>query len=411
MTIHAAKGLEFPITIVSGMSTAPPAAAQRRPRCVFPPTASVGYRFGKDVTTEEYEDWKPDRRADGLRRADPPALRGVHPGPRPPRRVAAPRPRGSRAPGRSEPHQRRAAARRHGRRASTSLPDAVGGDADPRPPTRAVGRRRRRPFAEWRGRARRALARGVAAHHRRRHRAHRRGRPTASPSPRSADRAIADATAAAEPTSPAGLQKRPRDLDLPPWLKGRYGTAVGRAVHGVLQTIDLATGDGLDAAVAAQCEAEAIPDRADDVRALVGAALGSPSWCEAAAVAALAGGLRLHAGRRPPARGLHRPAVPQRPTAWSSSTTRPRPPTTRPSSTGASRATGCRARPTRWPSGQATGEPVVAGHVPVPHPGRARSSVDLADLDAAVAEVARARVGRRRDRGGVMASGRTRPPR
>ena len=79
-----------------------------------------------------------------------------------------------------------------------------------------------------------------------------------------------------------GLQKRPRDLDLPPWLKGRYGTAVGRAVHGVLQTVDLATGAGLDAAVAAQCEAEAVPDRADDVRALVRHALGSPSVVEAA---------------------------------------------------------------------------------------------------------------------------------
>ena len=72
-----------------------------------------------------------------------------------------------------------------------------------------------------------------------------------------------------------GLQKRPRDLDLPPWLKGRYGTAVGRAVHGVLQTIDLATGAGLDDAVAAQCQAEAVPDRADDVRGLVEDALAS----------------------------------------------------------------------------------------------------------------------------------------
>ncbi len=85
-----------------------------------------------------------------------------------------------------------------------------------------------------------------------------------------------------EPADP-GLQKRPRDLDLPPWLKGRYGTAVGRAVHGVLQTIDLATGAGLDAAVAAQCEAEAVVDRAGDVRRLVGYALASPSVREAAA--------------------------------------------------------------------------------------------------------------------------------
>src|SRR3546814_13916280 len=73
-----------------------------------------------------------------------------------------------------------------------------------------------------------------------------------------------------------GLQKRPRDLDLPPWLKGRYGTAVGRAVHGVLQTIDLVTGHGLDDAIAAQCQAEAVPDRADAVRGLVPSAPGSP---------------------------------------------------------------------------------------------------------------------------------------
>ena len=71
-------------------------------------------------------------------------------------------------------------------------------------------------------------------------------------------------------------------------MKGRYGTAVGRAVHGALQTIDLATGDGLDAAVAAQCEAEAIPDRADQVRGLVADALRSPSVVAAAGSAALA---------------------------------------------------------------------------------------------------------------------------
>ena len=108
-----------------------------------------------------------------------------------------------------------------------------------------------------------------------------------------------------------GLQKRPRDLDLPPWLKGRYGTAVGRAVHGVLQTIDLATGAGLDEALAAQCEAEAVPDRVGDVRMLVQQALGSPSVVEAASLAALEGDLRVHAARGPTARGLHRPPLPR----------------------------------------------------------------------------------------------------
>jgi hypothetical protein len=78
-----------------------------------------------------------------------------------------------------------------------------------------------------------------------------------------------------------GLRKRPRDLDLPPWQKGRYGTAIGRAVHGVLQTVDLATGDGLDAAVAAQAAAEGVLGHDGRVRQLVEAALRAPSVVEA----------------------------------------------------------------------------------------------------------------------------------
>ena len=67
----------------------------------------------------------------------------------------------------------------------------------------------------------------------------------------------------------AGLPKGARDVELPPWQKGRYGSAVGRAVHGVLQTVDLATGAGLDDAVAAQCLAEGVAQHAEHVRALV----------------------------------------------------------------------------------------------------------------------------------------------
>jgi ATP-dependent exoDNAse (exonuclease V) beta subunit len=77
-----------------------------------------------------------------------------------------------------------------------------------------------------------------------------------------------------DPTpSDPGLAKGPRDLDLPPWNKGRYGTAVGRAVHAVLQTIDLATGEGLDHAAAAQAAAEGIIGREDAVATRARAAL------------------------------------------------------------------------------------------------------------------------------------------
>ena len=74
----------------------------------------------------------------------------------------------------------------------------------------------------------------------------------------------------------AGLAKQPRDLDLPPWQKGRYGTAIGRAVHAVLQTIDLDTGAGLEEAAAAQAAAEGVVGREADVRRLAAAALDAP---------------------------------------------------------------------------------------------------------------------------------------
>lgn len=72
-----------------------------------------------------------------------------------------------------------------------------------------------------------------------------------------------------------GLAKGARDLELPPWSKGRYGTAIGRAVHGVLQTVDLATGAGLDDAGAAQALAEGVIEHVGIVRDLAAAALTS----------------------------------------------------------------------------------------------------------------------------------------
>jgi ATP-dependent exoDNAse (exonuclease V) beta subunit len=73
----------------------------------------------------------------------------------------------------------------------------------------------------------------------------------------------------------AGKAKGARDLELPPWSKGRYGSAIGRAVHGVLQVVDLATGAGLEEATASQCTAEGVSEHAEVVRGLVRSALAS----------------------------------------------------------------------------------------------------------------------------------------
>ena len=116
------------------------------------------------------------------------------------------------------------------------------------------------PWAEWRAARDAALAGG------------------ARPRVRSA---TALAREAAERASDPALAKDARDLELPPWNKGRYGTAVGRAVHAVLQTVDLVTGDGIGATAAAQAAAEGIIGREDDIAALARSALASATVREA----------------------------------------------------------------------------------------------------------------------------------
>jgi ATP-dependent exoDNAse (exonuclease V) beta subunit len=265
MTIHAAKGLEFPITIVSGMSTAPRRIAALA-EVVFPPGREAGYRFGKHVSTAEYEEQKPiDEQMDYHER-----MRLLY--------VACTRARDHLVVSlhRTERANTAAAALRTNAELliagmdSTidTVPDALRSEHDgtssisvaTAAPVAAL-----MPLAAWQRERDAALARGT--------------RPTTIAATALTDEGAHDPGGELE----AGLFKRPRDLDLPPWLKGRYGTSIGRAVHGTLQTIDLATGAGLDAAVTAQCEAEAIPAETAQVRALVEAALAAPSVREAAA--------------------------------------------------------------------------------------------------------------------------------
>lgn len=96
-----------------------------------------------------------------------------------------------------------------------------------------------------------------------------------------AARPVCSATAlgaAGAPTpAPAAGGPDPDDPERPPWRRGRAATARGRAVHAVLQSIDLATGEGLRAAAYAQAEAEAIPAEAERIAALADSARTAPT--------------------------------------------------------------------------------------------------------------------------------------
>ena len=67
-----------------------------------------------------------------------------------------------------------------------------------------------------------------------------------------------------------------------PLRRGRGATATGKAVHGVLQSIDLQSGDGLGPLAAAQAVAEGIAGRQDVIEAFVRSALASDEVKDAA---------------------------------------------------------------------------------------------------------------------------------
>jgi ATP-dependent exoDNAse (exonuclease V) beta subunit len=262
MTIHGAKGLEFPVTIVSGMSTKPQARPAQA-EVVFPPTGRVGYKVGRAARTDEYVAWAPvDEQMSyherirllyvACTRARDHLVVSLHRA----ERVSVP----------DAEKRTNAELLLDGMAEALAVVPDAGENAGSAAAAPALLPPPPPPQEEWENELAAAVSRAA--------------RPTTVSATSLTEEGEPDVEQ--EPVDP-GFQKRPRDLDLPPWLKGRYGTAVGRAVHGVLQTIDLATGDGLDDAVAAQCEAEAVTARAGEVRTLAADALGSRSVREAAA--------------------------------------------------------------------------------------------------------------------------------
>jgi ATP-dependent exoDNAse (exonuclease V) beta subunit len=256
LTIHGAKGLEFPITIVSGMTT----KASGRPRSVqllFPhDDDTYAVRVSKRVTTEEFERYAPiDEQMDfqeklrllyvAMTRARDHLVVSVH--------------RPAKTPGDDNAKWTHAELVWHAAAEQPGWEPFAANADDLRPLARAdvavAPAAAPPPWDDW------VLARDRARTESARRRV------------QSATALAREAEAARAAVGDPGLAKGPRDLELPPWNKGRYGTALGRAVHAVLQTVDLGTGAGLDDAAAAQAAAEGIVGKEVDVAARARVAL------------------------------------------------------------------------------------------------------------------------------------------
>ncbi len=272
MTVHAAKGLEFPITVLSGMTT-----MMRGTRVMSVVWPDGGWTLA-ERDNDVFEEFRPldEQMGDAERRrllyvactrAIDHLVVSLH---RKPESVE----RGT-AKATSATVLTEAGAAGYGARVAD-------------PPSEALPRSFSEPVTlPWEDPAvwsvERARAIGVASI-----------RSTTSATRIAHDAPVVPAPAAAiDP----GLAKEGVDLDLPPWQRGRYGTAIGRAVHAVLQDADLATGADIDGLAAVQCAAEGIFGFESQVAALSRSALaapivrraagGAPHWRELFVVAEL----------------------------------------------------------------------------------------------------------------------------
>ena len=284
LTVHAAKGLEFPIVVLSGMTTKLD-QRDRGPTVAFDFGGAAVVKLRGGVESENYETWKPiDEQMDAherLRllyvactRARDHLIVSLH------RRV--PTAKGAKENSAAWALADAGAAEAGASDGSTVLDPADGEFAPVDAPQQADTERMSLPERhEWAQEHRRSL---VAA-----------SIPTAV----SATSLASEATGPADPvpdrdlgtepsdrsvaTGDPGLDKDRDDSEPPPWSKGRYGTAVGRAVHGVLQDVDLTTGAGVGALAARQASAEGVSGRTQAVARLARAALDTAVAREAAA--------------------------------------------------------------------------------------------------------------------------------
>ncbi len=262
MTVHAAKGLEFPITVVSGLTTR--VQGTRAMSVVWP---GDGWALA-ERDSALFEAYKPldEQMGDAERRrllyvactrAVDHLVVSLH---RKPENVADGTARATSATVLAE-----AGALGHG---------AVPIDAAADPLARDIGVALELPWSDataWDAERSRAMAAASVR--------------SATSATRLAVALDGGGHGATPPLAPldAGLAKDAVDLDLPPWQRGRYGTAIGRAVHAVLQDADLVDGTDIERLAAAQCAAEGIFGFEGRVADLCRSALGAPIVAMAAA--------------------------------------------------------------------------------------------------------------------------------
>ena len=245
MTVHAAKGLQFPITIVSGLSSRP---ISNRGRRVVWPEATWTLSEPDDPTYQQFQPIDEQMSdAERLRllyvactRAMDHLVVSLHRTDKPDRTAASLIAEAAQG----ADHREFAG---HDGALVTPAP----------PPTELAWADEPEWWATWQ--------RDLTA--------------ASKPAAMSAT-ALASAGADSEANADDGLRKDPIDLDLPPWQRGRYGTAVGRAVHAVLQYADLHSGDNIAALAAAQAAAEGVPNHERTIEKLARSALAAPIVAE-----------------------------------------------------------------------------------------------------------------------------------
>jgi ATP-dependent helicase/nuclease subunit A len=277
LTVHGSKGLEFPIVILAGLNVTPP---NRATPVLWNPDGSFEVRVGRAARRFETAGW--EARSDRENQLDAAErLRLLY--------VASTRARDHllvslhhKDTDRLDTHA--ALLCEHGDGAPAAVLELDGtqpsGSGSSAAPDGGATSEERGARDEWIAARSELLARA--------------GRPATVAATALAKEPHAEG-AAADP----GLAKDEPGDDRPAWRRGRAGTSVGRAVHAVLQTVDLATGDGLDTTARAQALAEGIPQREAEVRALArsvlesatvrGAVTGGRYWREVPVAAAVDG--------------------------------------------------------------------------------------------------------------------------